>query len=190
MYFLWVVGSGPHIKPVVHILYDPSSDLLYQPGHHGVWWVFTKLPNALVTNSFTCYTYNSVATSVPSTAYHLAFASPGPAQMLHFQGSCPQPIPPPPGMTLSEHFIHLWKEQAWPLHSFVFPNQGLSVANTIFFGTEHGVCNGSYMSAVSPDFATAAWLLGDSHFPHQNLCHGITHISGPPFEANAHCSEL
>jgi len=126
----------------------------------------------------------------PFTAYHLAFASPGPAQMLHFQGSCPQPIPPPPAMTLSEHVIHLWKEQAWPLHSSVFPNQGLAVANAICLSTAHGVCNGSYMSAVSPDFATAAWLLEDSCFPHQNLCFGITNVSVPPYETNAYCAEL
>ena len=40
----------PH-QPTVYIPYDPASDLLYQPGHHQVWQVFTKLPNALVTNS-------------------------------------------------------------------------------------------------------------------------------------------
>jgi len=40
------------------------------------------------------------------------------------------------------------------------------------------------------DFATTAWLLEDSHFLHQNLCHGITHVSGPPLEANAYCAVL
>jgi len=55
---------------------------------------------------------------------------------------------------------------------------------------QHRVCDGSYMSAVSPDFATAAWLLEDSHFPHQNLCKGITHISGPPADVNANHAEL
>jgi len=118
------------------------------------------------------------------------FASPGPAQMLHFQGSCPQPICPPLATALSEHVIHLWKERAWPLHSSVFPNQALAVANAICLGTAHGVCNGSYISTVSPDFATTAWLLEDSHFPHQNLCCSITHVSGPPSKANAYCAEL
>jgi len=46
------------------------------------------------------------------------------------------------------------------------------------------------MSVASPDFATAAWLLEDSHFPHQNLCQGITHVSGPPADANTYCMEL
>jgi len=49
---------------------------------------------------------------------------------------------------------------------------------------------GSYMSAASLDFATAAWLLEDSHFPHQNLCCSITHVSGPPADANAYDMEL
>jgi len=46
------------------------------------------------------------------------------------------------------------------------------------------------MSVASPDFATAAWLLKDSCFPYQNLCHGITHVSEPPAKANAYCVEL
>ncbi len=79
----------PH-QPTVYIPYDPALDLLYQPGHHGVWQVFTKLPNTLVTNSFMHYTYTSgAATIVPPMAYHIAFASPGPAQTVHFQGSSP-----------------------------------------------------------------------------------------------------
>jgi len=45
------------------------------------------------------------------------------------------------------------------------------------------------MSAASPDFATAAWLLEDSCFPHQNLCHGITHVSGPLADVNTYCVE-
>jgi len=85
----------PH-QPTVNIPYDPALDLLYQPGHHVVWHVFTKLPNALVTNSFMHYMYTRAATTVPPMAYHIAFASPGPVQMLHFQGSSLQPIPPPP----------------------------------------------------------------------------------------------
>ncbi len=40
------------------------------------------------------------------------------------------------------------------------------------------------------DFATTAWLLEDSHFLHQNLCHGITHVSGLPSKANTYCAEL
>jgi len=115
--------------------------MLYQPGHHGIWQVFSKLPNALVTNSFTCYNYTSVATLVPATAYHLAFAPPGPAQTLHFQGSCLQPIPPPLATTLSEHVIQLWKKQAWPLHSSVFPDQGQAAANAICLGTAEDVCD-------------------------------------------------
>jgi len=90
--FCWVDGFGPHI--------NPASDTLYQPGHHGVWRVLSKLPNALVTNSSTCYNFTSVATSVPATAYHLAFAQPGPAQTLPLQGPCLQPIPPPLATTL------------------------------------------------------------------------------------------
>jgi len=46
------------------------------------------------------------------------------------------------------------------------------------------------MKEISPDFATAAWLLEDSLFPQNNLCHGITHVSGPPSEANAYRAEL
>ncbi len=90
------------LQPTVHIPYGPAMDLLYQLGHHGVWQVFTKLPNALVTNSFMHYMYTRAATSVPPMAYHLAFASAGPAQRLHFQGSSLQPIPlhlPPPCLT-------------------------------------------------------------------------------------------
>jgi len=123
-------------------------------------------------------------------AYHLFFAPPGPAQTLHFQGSCLQPIPPPLATTLLAHVLQLCKEQVWPLHSSVFPNQGQAAANAIHLGTAQGVCDGSYMSAASPDFATAAWLLEDSHFPHQNLCQGITHVSGPSADANAYCMEL
>ena len=68
----------------------------------------------------------------------------------------------------------------------VFPENGQAAANSISLGTAHGVCDGSYMSEASPDFATAAWLLEDSHFPHLHLCRGITHVSGPPSEANAY----
>jgi len=46
------------------------------------------------------------------------------------------------------------------------------------------------MSVASPDFATAAWLLEDSGSPPKNLCQGITHVSGPPSEANTYCTEL
>jgi len=123
-------------------------------------------------------------------AYHIAFESLGPAQMLHFQGSSLQPIPPLPAATLSDHIISLWKDWAWPLHSLVFPNNGQAAANATHPGIAHGVCDGSYMSEASPDFATAAWLLEDSCLPHLNLCQGITHISGPPSEANAYCAEL
>jgi len=122
---------------------------------------FTKPPNALVTNSFTHYMYPRAATIVAPTAYHIAFASPGPAQMLHFQGSSLQPIPPPPAATLSAHLLHLWKDHSWPLHSSVFPDNGQAVAHAIHLGMAHGVGDGSYMSEVSLDFATAAWLLED-----------------------------
>jgi len=80
-------------QPTVHIPYDPALDLLYQPGHHEVWQMFSKLPNALVTNSFTCYTYTRATLTVPPVAYHMAFASPGPAQTVHFQGPSLQPTP-------------------------------------------------------------------------------------------------
>jgi len=110
--------------------------------------------------------------------------------MLHFQGSCPQPIPSPLATTLSMHIIQLWREQAWPLHSSVFPNQGLVIANAIHLGTAQGVCDRSYISAASPGFTTVAWLLEDSHFPHKNLCQGITHVSGPPADANVYHTEL
>jgi len=179
----------PH-QPTVHIPYDPALDLLYQPGHHGVWRVFTKLPQALVTNSFTHYTYTRATPVVPPTAYHLAFTSPGPAQMVHFQGSSLQPIPSLLASTLSDHLLHLWKDRSWPLHSSVFPDNGQAAAQAICSGMAHGVCDGSYMSEASPDFATAAWLLEDSLFPNHDLCRGITHVSGPPSEANAYCAEL
>jgi len=70
------------------------------------------------------------------------------------------------------------------------PNHRLAVANAISLGTAHGICDGSYMSEASPDFATMAWLLEDSHLPHHNLCWGITHVSGLPSEANAYHAEL
>jgi len=179
----------PH-QPTVQIPYDPALDLLYQPGHHGVWWVFSKLPNALVTNSFMCYTYTRATPTVPPAAYHIAFASPGPAQTVHFQGSSLQAIPPPPATTLSDHLLHLWKDRSWPLHSSVFPDNGQTVAQAIQFGMAHGVCDGLYMKETSPDFATTTWLLEDSLFPQNNLCRGITHVSGPPSEANAYRAEL
>jgi len=134
--------------------------------------------------------YTRAATTVPPTAYHIAFASPGPAQTLHFQGSSLQPIPPPPAATLSDHIIYLWKDWAWPLHSSVFPNNGQAAANAIHLGMAHGVCDGSYMTEASPDFATAAWLLEDSCLLHLNLCWGITHVSGPPSKSNAYHAEL
>ncbi len=90
--------------------------------------------------------------------------------MLHFQGSSLQPIPPTPATTLSDHIINLWKDWAWPLHSLGFPNNGQAVANAIHLGMAHGVCNSSYMGEASPDFATIAWLLEDSHLLHLNLC--------------------
>jgi len=46
------------------------------------------------------------------------------------------------------------------------------------------------MSAASPEFAMAAWLLEDSHYPYQNLCQSITHVSGPPDAINTYCAEL
>jgi len=184
----------PLHQPTVHLPYDPASDKLYQPGHHGVWWVFSKLPNALVTNSFTHYNYTSVATLVPATAFHLTLAPSSPAQTLNFQGSCSQSIPFPLATTLattlSTHVIQLWKEQAWPLHSSVFPNQCLAVTNAIHLGAAQGVCDGSYMSAAIPDFAMTTWLLEDSHFPYQNLYYGITHVSGSPADTNVYCAKL
>jgi len=35
------------------------------------------------------------------------------------------------------------------------------------------------MSAALPEFAMATQLLEDIHYPHQNLCQGITHVSAP-----------
>jgi len=72
----------------------------------------------------------------------------------------------------------------------VFPSQGQAATDAIWLGTAHGIFDRSYMSATSPDFATAAWLLKDSHFLHQNLCHNITYVSGPSAEVNASCTEL
>jgi len=46
------------------------------------------------------------------------------------------------------------------------------------------------MSESSPEFATAAWLLEDSRFPHQALCHGIVHVSGVMNDVNAYHAEL
>jgi len=115
-----------------------------------------------------------VTTAVPPTAYHLAFALPGPAQMLHFQGSSTKPLPILPMATLSEHIHGLWKEQAWPLHSSIFPSQGQAITEAIMLGMAHGVCDGSYMSEASPKFATATWLLKDSQF------HIRTHVEALP----------
>jgi len=70
------------------------------------------------------------------------------------------------------------------------PTQGQASTNAIHLGTAQVVCDESYMSAAYPDFATAAWLLKDSHFPHQNLCQGITHVPGPPADANVYRAEL
>jgi len=53
----------------------------------GVCTVLSVLVLFLSSLLIVCYNYTSVATSVPPTTYHLAFASPGPAQMLHFQCS-------------------------------------------------------------------------------------------------------
>jgi len=36
----------------------------------------------------------------------------------------------------------------------------------------------------------ATWLLEDSLLPNHDLCQGITHVLGPPSEANAYCTEL
>ena len=71
-----------------------------------------------------------------------------------------------------------------------FPNQGQAIAEAILLGTAHGVCNGLYVSEASPEFATAAWLLEDSQFPHQNLCCCIAHISGITADVNAYHAEL
>jgi len=60
----------------------------------------------------------------------------------------------------------------------------------IQFGTAHGICDGSYMSEASPEFATTAWLLEDSRFPHQAQCHRIAHVSGVTNDVNAYRAEL
>jgi len=182
-------GSGPPHQHTVHLPYDPESDVLYQPGHHGVWQVFQQPPQALVTNSFTWYVYTGATTSIPPSTYHLAFASPRPGQTLHLQGSCPKPLPVLPADSLAAHIHQLWKEHAWPLYSSVFPNQGQAIAEAIMLGTAYGVCDGLYMSEASPEYATAAWLLEDSRFPHQNLCCSIVHVSGI-IDVNAYQAEL
>jgi len=46
------------------------------------------------------------------------------------------------------------------------------------------------MSEASPEFATAAWLLEDSHFPYQALCRGIAHVSSVTNDVNAYRAEL
>jgi len=144
-------------------------------------------PQALVTNSFTHYFYAGATTSIPPSAYHLAFASPRPGQTLHWQGSCPKPLPVLPVDSLAAHICQLWKEHAWPLHSSVFPNQGKAIAEAIMLGMSYGVCDGSYMSEVSLEYATATWLLEDSRFfPHQNLCCSIVHVSGITIDVNAY----
>jgi len=72
--------------------------------------VFWQPPNALVIHEFTCYAYMGVTAVVPPTANHLAFASPGLAQMLHLQGLSLKPLLILPAETLSEHMHGLWKE--------------------------------------------------------------------------------
>jgi len=80
----------PH-QPTVYIPYDPASDLLYQPGHHQVWQVFTKLPNALVTNSsHNTHTFMLLPQSkhgLPHLPLHLL------AQLKHFTFKVPVPCP-------------------------------------------------------------------------------------------------
>jgi len=93
----------------MHLPFDPLADILYQPGHHGVWKVFRQPTQALVTHAFTQYVYTSVTTVVPPTAIHLAFASPGPGQTLHIQGSCLKPLPILPAHSLSDHIRQWWK---------------------------------------------------------------------------------
>jgi len=184
------VGSGPH----TNIQY---TSLMTQ-----IMMCFTSLatmtcggysgnpPQALVTNSFTHYVYTGAITSVPPSAYHLAFASPGPGQTLHWQGSCPKPLLVIPVDSLVAHICQLWKECTWPLYSSVFPNQGQAITEAIMLGMAHEICNGLYMSETSLEYATAAWLLEDSRFPHQNLCHGIVHVSGITIDINAYQAEL
>ncbi len=73
----------PH-QPTAHIPYDSALDLFYQPGHHGVWLIFTKPPNALVTNSFMHYMYPRAATIVPphGLPHHLCIPRPSPNALL------------------------------------------------------------------------------------------------------------
>jgi len=110
--------------------------------------------------------------------------------MLHFQGSYPRPLPIPPTAPLFDHIFCLLKDCAWPLHSSIFPHQGQAIAQAISLGMAHGDCDRVFMDAASLDFATAAWLLEDIHHQHKNLCHCITHVSGPPADVNAYCAGL
>jgi len=57
-------------------------------------------------------------------------------------------------------------------------------------GTAYEVCDGSNMTEAFPECATAAWLLEDSQFPHQNLCQGIAHVSSITTDDNAYHMEL
>jgi len=66
----------------------------------------------------------------------------------------------------------------------------ISNSKAVMLGMAHVVCNGLYMSEASLEYATAAWLLEDSRFPHQNLCHGIVHVSGITTDVNAYQAEL
>jgi len=88
------------------------------------------------------------------------------------------------------HIHQLWKEHAWPLHSSVSPNQGQALTEAIMLGMAHGVCDGSYTSEASLEYATATWLLEDSRFPHQSLWCSIVHVSGITTDINAYQAEL
>jgi len=103
----------PH-QPMVHLPYDLASNVLYQPGHHGVWYILWQPPNALVMNRFTCYAYMGVTTTVPPTAYYLAIASPELAQMLHFQGSSLKPLPSCQWLPCQNTFVTYGKSKPDP----------------------------------------------------------------------------
>jgi len=124
----------PH-QPSVHLPYDPASDTLYQPGHHGVWLVFSKLPNALLTNSFTCYWGCYLH---PNHCISPCLCTTRPSPNATFSKFL-SPVHSSPTGHYTIHACHpTLEEQAWPLYSSVSPTK-VRLPPMLFIVEQHRV---------------------------------------------------
>jgi len=151
--------------------------------------MYSSNPQALVTNCFTCYVYIGATTTILPSAYYLALPPQDQAKLSIGK------------VLVQNHYQYYQLNPCWitsinsgrSMHHLYIPPSSPTKDKHL----QKQLCLEQHMESMmdctceaSPEYATATWLLEDSRFPHQNLCHSIVHVPGITIDVNAYHTEL